>query len=141
MNDKSCGVIRLFYFTEDDVTEIEGPPLPKILDAVRSLDGIDIDTLSITLRSGDSMDVGGGKDNQYKCHARIRNDFYDLVNPDFSQELNEMVSIMMNEEVNTYPKYCIVTLDMVLQAIEYFSTYGQLSNDLTWDNTLDYEPL
>ena len=87
------------------------------------------------------MDIGGGANNRYKCHARTKGSFYDLVNPGVSRKSKHSVSIMMDQETNTFPACCIVTLEMVLLAVECFCTTGILSNELTWDNTLRYEPL
>lgn len=133
--------IRLFHFVGDGVVEIDDPPLSKVFDAIKALDGIEIDTVSVTLRNGDSMDVGGGKNDQYKCHARTKGSFYDLVNPQLPRDTTDTVAIMMAQEVSTYPRCCIVSCEMVLAAVECFCTRGELSLSLTWDNTLEYEPL
>jgi Immunity protein Imm1 len=134
-------IVRLFHFTHDGVVDIADPPLSKVIDAIRALNGVENDTLSVTLRNGDTMDVGGGKDDQYKCHARTRGSFYDLVNPLVPLDMTDTVTIMMNQEANSFPRCCIVSSEMVMVAIESFCTKGELSSNLTWDNTLDYEPL
>jgi hypothetical protein len=141
MSAKPCLALRLFHFVEGGVAEIDDPSLCKVLDAIKALDGIDIDTASVTLRNGDSMDIGGGKDGQYKCHARTKNSFYDLVNPNCRRDVSDTVLIMMDNEVSRYPRCCIVSLDMVMVAVECFCTSGELSPSLAWDNTLEYEPL
>jgi hypothetical protein len=138
---KPCLASRLFYFVKDGVEEVDDPPLCKVVDAIKRLDGIDIDTVSVTLHNGDSMDIGGGKDNQYKCHARTKNSFYDLVNPNCQRDIRDTISIMMCNELSKYPKCCIVSFDMAMVAAECFCTSGELSPTLTWDNTLEYEPL
>jgi hypothetical protein len=132
---------RLFYFTSDGVEDLSKPDMSQIINAVKSLDGIDIDTVSVTLCNGDSMDIGGGKDDQYKCHARTCGSFYDMVNPDTLCDAKDTVMIMMNQEGNSFPRCCIVSREMVLLAIETFCSSGVLDSRLAWDNTLEYEPL
>gem|GEM_PF-5491417 len=87
------------------------------------------------------MDIGGGKDNKYKCHARTNGGLYDLINPKIPCGMRDTVGIMMNQEGNSFPKCCIVSLDLVLMAIETFGSSGLMDPRLTWDNTLEYEPL
>ncbi len=53
----------------------------------------------------------------------------------------DTVGIQMNEETNTFPRCCIVPLDMVKIAVECFYVSGELDSRLNWDNTLVYEPL
>lgn len=141
MSSKPSLVARLFYFVEGGIEEIDDPPLCKVVDAVKKLDGVDIDTVSVTLRNGDSMSIGGGKDNQYKCHARTKNDLYDMVNPSCQCDANDIVWIMMNNEANKFPRCCVVPLDSVIDAVECFCATGELSQSVSWDNTLEYEPL
>jgi hypothetical protein len=141
MTNESPMIIRLFHFVHGGVVEIDDPPLAKVIDAIKALDGVDIDTVSVTLRNGDSMDVGGGKDGQYKCHARTKGSFYHLVDPRLPRDMNDTVTIMMDQETSYFPRCCIVSREMVMVAIECFCTSGELSPNLTWDNTLEFEPL
>jgi hypothetical protein len=134
-------VIRLFYFTQNGVADVEHPTFDEVVHAVVGLDGDKLDTVSVTLENGDSMDVGGGNGDQYKCHARVQGDFYDLVNPRIAQNMRDTVSIMMNQEGNLFPNCCIVSRDVVLAAIEVFCEKGELANSLTWTSELDYVPL
>jgi hypothetical protein len=134
-------VLRLFHFSHDGVVDVERPPLEQVIDAVTALDGGEMDTVSVTLDNGDSMDVGGGKDDQYKCHARTRGSFYDLVNPLLPQDMGDTVMIMMNQEGNSFPRCCIVSREMVMVAIECFCTRGELASSLTWTDKLEFEPL
>ena len=133
-------VIRMFYRKQDGV-DIDDPSLTEVMNAVMALDGHDSDSMSVTLGNGDSMDIGGGAANQYKCHARTKNSFFHLVDSAVPKEMANKVKIQMDEEITTYPDCCIVSLDMVKTAVEFFCVNGELSPDLSWDNTLAFEPL
>jgi hypothetical protein len=134
-------IIRLLHFTPDGVMDVEDPPLSRVIDAIKALDGVNIDTVSVTLRNGDSMDVGGGKDDQYKCHARTRGNFHHLINPPVPQDMTDTVVIMMDQEASSFPMCCIVSLEVVMVAIECFCTNGSLSSSLAWVTNLEFEPL
>ena len=109
--------------------------------AVGSLDGRDTDTVSLNLGNGDSMDIGGGADGMYKCHARTMSSFYDLLNPLVQQDMSDTMDVQMNDESNTFPRCTIVSLDMAKSAVECFCVNGDLHAQLHWDNSLEYEPL
>lgn len=141
MTNDICLAVRLFYFTAEKTMDVDNPAMSQILNAVVDLDGDDIDTVSVTLSNGASMDVGGGRGGKYKCHARTNGGFYDLIDPRIPYASHNPVPIMMNQEVNMFPACCIVSLDMVLMAIETFCLTGLMDSRLTWDDTLEYEPL
>jgi len=141
MTTNNTHVTRLFYLAKDGAVYVDDPSLTEVLDALMALDGHDVDTLSITLSNGDSMDVGGGDHDQYKCHAITKGDFYDLVNPLIPKDMADAVDIQMNDETNTFPRCSIASLEMVKSAVECFCRNGGLSSQLNWDNTLEYEPL
>ena len=132
---------RLFYFTETDTEEIDNPSLSQITNAINLLDGVSIDTVSIGLSNGNSMDIGGGKDNQYICYIRTSSTLYNLIDPAISVDSNNVVMIMMNEEANSFPQCCVVNQEMVITAVHYFTRTGECHPDLHWDNALDFEPL
>ncbi len=131
----------LFCLLESGRLEINNPPLSRVMDAIRALNGVTVDTVGINLRYGDSMDIGGGKMDQYKCHVSTRNGIYDLINPNVPKDTNDCVPIMFNDEVHAYPRCTIVSFETVMIAVQCFCTSGELSPNLTWDSTLDYAPL
>ena len=141
MSTTKTHVITLFFLAEDGPVYIDDPSLATVLDALGSLDGHDTDTLSVTLSNGDSMDVGGGADDHYKCHARTKNSFYHLVDPMIPKDMNETVEIHMDDEISTFPRCSIVSLEIVKIAVECFCVNGELSSKLQWDNTLKYDPI
>jgi hypothetical protein len=134
-------VRRLFYFTTDEQIYIDDPPLNRVIEEIEALNGDDIDTVGIKLNTLNSMAVGGGKEGQYKCHATMKGVLYDLLDPQLPRQVNDKVEIMMDQEISSYPRCCIVSREMVMEAIKCFCTTGELSSNLTWDNTLEYEPL
>jgi Immunity protein Imm1 len=141
MSNESPMVIWLFHFADDAAAEIDDPTLSQVIEAVNALNGVDIDTVSVKLRNGDSMDVGGGKDDQYKCHARTMGSYYEMLNPQVPRDMSDTVTIMMDQEGCSYPRCCVVSREMVRTAVECFCKSGELNSTLTWDNTLEYEPL
>src|SRR5262245_49164475 len=102
-------VRTLFYLTKDGAVHIDAPSLTDVINAAMTLDGRDVDTLSVTLSNGDSMDVGGGSNGQYKCHARVMDSFFDLVDPLASRDMLDRVDLHMNDEINTFPRCTIVS--------------------------------
>lgn len=147
MGGEPCLVSRLVHFVKGsapdvpEVKRINDPTLPTVLDAIKALDGMEIDTFSVILRNGDRLAVGGGKCDQYKCHATTNNSLYDLIAPNCPKDTKDTVSISMDNEESTYPRCCIVSLEMVMAAVQCFCTTGVLSPQFTWDSTLEYEPL
>jgi hypothetical protein len=141
MNTPTVQCIRLAFLTESGAQYVDNPSLARVLDVLASMDGEDSDTLSITLSNGDSMDVGGGANGMYKCHARTLSSFYDLLCPALQKDLSDTVDIQMDDEINSFPRCTVVSLDMVRIAVECFCVNGDLNASLLWDNTLDYEPL
>lgn len=130
----------LFRILEDGALETDNPPFSMVKDAINALDGNEINTVSLKLRNDDSMDIGGGKANQYKCHVRTKNGFYHLLNPNCQRDMNDTVPIVMGDgEEWNYPKCTIVSLETVMIAVECFCTTGELSPNLTWDKTLDFK--
>ncbi len=141
MTDNHCIVTRLYYFEEDEAVDVDDPPLSEVLTALRTLDGMEFDTFMIMLINGDSMSVGGGKNDRYKCHARTKGSFFDLVNPTCPMDEDDTESIMMDQELTGYPKCLIVSFDMIINAVHCFATSGQLNPNLKWDDTFKYEPM
>ena len=130
----------MFYLTKDGGVDIDDPSLIEMMNAVMALEGHNSDLMSITLSNGDSMDIGGGAANQYKCHARTKKSFFHLVDPAIPKDVANKVKIEMGDDIATYPRCCIVSLDMVKTAVEHFCENGELSPDLSWENTLRFEP-
>ena len=133
-------IARFFSFVPDGVQDLVAPPLSEVLASLRTLNGTDIDTAAVTLHNGDTMDIGGGN-GRLICHARTNGRFLHLANPSCPLDETDLVSISMNEEINTYPRCYIVPLEMVERAVEYFCRTGSLNHELLWDDTLTFEPL
>ena len=134
----------LFHFVENGVANIDDPPLSVVKEAIRALDGDEINTVSIGLRNGDSMEIGGGKQGRYVCYTRIKKShpcyLYHLVNPDCPRDMKDLVHINMGDgESWTYPRCTIVSLETVLIAAECFCISGEMSPSLAWDNKLNFE--
>lgn len=140
MTDKSCIVSVLFFFDEGEAVYVDNPALSTVLAALRTLDGNELDTFFIQLKNGDMLEVGGGDDDRYKCHATTSDNYFDLVKPSSPRDPSDTVMINMCQEGWHYPRCLIVSLEVVIEAIKYFATSGKLNPKLKWDNTLEYEP-
>lgn len=141
MTHNDTHVKTLSYLTTDGAVYVDDPSLTQVFNALDIMDGQEIDTLSITLGNGDTLDVGGGNCDQYKCHARTKGNFYHLVNANIPRDMEDTMDIQMNEETNTFPICSIVSLQDVKTAIECFCLNGELSSAVSWNNTLEYDPL
>jgi hypothetical protein len=125
---------------ETGMLDVDNPSLENVLKVLDEMDGHEFDSVFIMLSNGDSMEAGGGSNNQYKCNART-DGFYDLINPNIPKDMSDTMNLQVADEINTFPKCTIVTLKEVKNAFEYFYACGGLNPDLSWDNTLEYEPL
>jgi hypothetical protein len=122
---------------------VNNPALSEIVDVLMAMDGKERDSLFVAIRSGRAITVGGGTNDQFKCHVwsppRAGNEEYDLINPTVEKDMNDTVHIQMEREIATFPKCMMVRRDDVRQALESFCVDGILCDELVWNNTLQYD--
>ena len=141
MDSSDIQMCNLFYLTDVEAVNVKDPTLAQVLDVLLAMDGQDADSMSVKLNTGDSMDVEGGLDGQYKCHARTRAGFFHLVNPSTPKDMSDMVYLQTGGEGTEFPRCCIISLSCARAAVECFCATGDLNPKLGWDNTLDFDPL
>lgn len=124
--------------TQGDIGEmLLMPSWEEIANLIFALDG-DKRTMVTFGNEAESfyMCIAGGSDNRYIVYLSFDEEelLYDLLNPEVKNAEN-MVRLVTGGQEGLYPANSCVTVQMAMDAAEYFYHYQEPNPQLTWEKT------